>query len=106
MGACPASTGSELPVPPVSMKAGRTIYTGSIYRRYCIALARAPLRREVSAASVLFSVAELRGEKTGSDGANTGNRQQALPESVVGKLPLKFFFNIADLLGEIFEVRM
>ena len=49
---------------------------------------------EVSAASVLLPVAELRGEKTSGDGANTRNRQQALPEGVVGKLPLELFFDI------------
>ena len=55
---------------------------------------------EVSAASVLLPVAELRGEKTSGDGANTTNRQQALPEGVVGKLPLELFFDITDLLGK------
>ena len=80
----------------------------SIYRLYCTVLPwdQPHCGGEVSAASVLLPVAELRGEKTSGDGANTRNRQQALPEGVVGKLPLELLFNIADLLGEIFKVRM
>jgi hypothetical protein len=58
------------------------------------------------AAAVLLAIAHLGSQHARRDRADARNRQQTLPEVVVGELPGHFLIDLTDLFAEVLEVGM